>query len=119
MLLSPRKSGQANNMSVKTIKKNKNNLVFYIHHNFNTFFSNILFSNSLKCTDVWSVSKSLDKTDKENDTTVRFFDNLNKIYGRLIYDELCPYFDLKILVYMKSSTNNTVWYQRVNDPRNL
>ena len=47
----------------------------------------------MKYADVISIRKKDDKTDKENYCPISILPNLSKVYERLIYNQIYPYFD--------------------------
>ena len=51
------------------------------------------FPTSIKYTDVIPIHKKDDKTDKENYRPISIFPNLSKVYERLMYNQIYPYFD--------------------------
>ena len=91
--LDPKKESQMNDIPVKVIKENKDIVAFFIHHNFNNSLSSSTFPNALKYADVKPVFKKDDKTNKENYRPISILPTLSKVYGRLIYNQMYPYFD--------------------------
>ena len=51
------------------------------------------FPTSIKYTDVIPIHKKDDKTHKENYRPISILHNLSKIYERLMYNQIYPYFD--------------------------
>ena len=47
----------------------------------------------MKYADVIPTHKKDDKTDKENYRPIRILPNLSKVYERLMYNQIYPYFD--------------------------
>ena len=47
----------------------------------------------MKCADVIPIHKKDDKTDKENYRPISILPNLSKVYERLMYNQIYPYFD--------------------------
>ena len=47
----------------------------------------------MKYADVTPVHQKDDKTDKTNSRSISILPNLNKIYERLMYNQISPYFD--------------------------
>ena len=47
----------------------------------------------MKHADVRPAFKKDDKTDKENCRPISILPNLSKVYERLMYDQMCPFFD--------------------------
>ena len=48
----------------------------------------------MKYTDVIPIHKEDDKTDKENYCPISILPNLSKVYERLTYNQIYPYFDM-------------------------
>ena len=91
--LDPKKTSQMDDTLVKVIKGNKEIVAFFIHHNFNNSLSSSTFSTALKYADFKPVLKKDDKTNKENYRPISILPTLSKVYERLIYNQMCPYFD--------------------------
>ena len=91
--LNRKKASQATDIPVKIIKENKYVISFYVFHNFNNALSSCSFSTALKYADVRPVFKKDDKTDKENYRPISILPNLSKVYERLMYDQIYPFFD--------------------------
>ena len=91
--LDPKKTSQMNEITVKVIKENKDIAAFFIHDNFNNSLSSSTFPSALKYADVNPVSKNDDKIDKENCRPISILPMLSKVYERLIYNQMYPYFD--------------------------
>ena len=53
----------------------------------------LLFSTTLKYAEVRPAFKKDDETDKENDRPNGMLPNLSKLYERLMYDQMYPFFD--------------------------
>ena len=47
----------------------------------------------MKYADAWPAFKKDDKTDKENYRPISILLNLSKVYERLRYDQMYPFFD--------------------------
>ena len=84
---------QATDIPVKIIKENKEVISFYVFHNFNNALSSCSFPTALKHADVRPAFKKDDKTDKENCRPISILPNLSKVYERLMYDQMYPFFD--------------------------
>ena len=91
--LDPRKTSQMNDIPVKVIKGNKDIVAFFIHHNFNNSLSSFTFPIALKYAGVKPVFKKDDNTNKENHRPISILPTLRKVYERLIYNQMYPYFD--------------------------
>ena len=50
------------------------------------------FSNCIKYTEVTPIHKNDDKIDKENYCPISILPNLSKVYERLMYNQMNPYF---------------------------
>ena len=81
-----------NDIPVKVIKENKD-IVAFIHHNFNNSLSSSTFPTVVKYADFKPVFKNDDKTDKGNYRPISILLTLSKVYERLIYNQMYPYFD--------------------------
>ena len=81
-----------NDIPFKAIKENKN-ISFFIHHNFNNSLSSSTFPTALKYGNFKPVFKKGAKTDKENYMPISILPTLSKVYERLIYNQMYPYFD--------------------------
>ena len=91
--LDPKKTSQMNDIPVKVIKENKDIVAFFIYHNFNNSLSSSTFPTALKYADVKPVFKKDGKIDKENFRPISILPTLSKVYERLIYNQMYPYFD--------------------------
>ena len=89
----PKKPSQVNDIPVKVIKENKDIIAFFIHYNFDNSLSSSTFPTALKYADVKPVFKKDDKADKENYRPISILPTLSKVYERLIYNQMYPYFD--------------------------
>ena len=89
----PKKTSQMNDMTVKVIKGNKDIVAFFIHYNFNNSLSSSTFPTALKYADVKPVFKKDDKTNKGNYRPISILPTLSKVYERLIYNQMYPYFN--------------------------
>ena len=75
------------------IKGNKDVIALFIYHNFNNSLSSSTFPTGLKYANVTLVFKKDGKTDKEKNKPISILPNISKVYGKLIYDRLYPYFN--------------------------
>ena len=82
-----------NDIHVKVIKENKDIIAFLINHDFNNSLSSSAFPTALKYADVRPIFKKDDQTDKENYRPISILPTLSKVYKRLIYNQMYPYFD--------------------------
>ena len=86
-----KKASQKSVIPLKIIKENV--VSYFLYHNFNSSFSCATFPTSMKYADVISIHKKEDKTDKENYHPISILSNLSKVYERLMYNQIYPYFD--------------------------
>ena len=86
--LNTKKTSQMNDISVNVIKENKDIVAFFIHHNFNISLSSPTLLTALKYANVKPVFKKDDKTNKENYRPISIHPTLNKVYERLIYNQM-------------------------------
>ena len=64
-----------------------------MYHNYNNTLSCSTFATGMKYVDVTSIHKKDDKTEKTN-YRPSILPNLSKVYERLMYNQIFPYFDL-------------------------
>ena len=88
-----KKASQKSDIPVKIIKENVDIISYFLYHNFNNSLSCATFPTSMKYADVTPIHKKDDKTDKENYRTISILPNLSKVYERLVYSQIYPYFD--------------------------
>ena len=65
----------------------------FLYHNFNNSLSCATFPTSMKYADVIPIHKKDVKTDKENYRPISILPNLSKVYERVMYNQIYPYFD--------------------------
>ena len=87
-----KKASQKLNIPLKIIKENVD-ISYFLYHNFNNSLSCATFPTSMKYADVIPIHKKDDKTDKENYRPISILPNLSKVYERLMYNQIYPYFD--------------------------
>ena len=85
------KTSQKSGIPLKIIKENEDVISYFLYHNFNN--SCATFPTSMKYADVIPIHKKDDKTDKENYRPISILPNLSKVYERLMYNQIYPYFD--------------------------
>ena len=78
---------------VKIIKENKDVISLYVFHNFNNPLSSCTFPTALKYDDVRPAFKKDNKTEKESYRLISILPNLSKVYERLMYGRMYPFFD--------------------------
>ena len=111
--LNRKKASQATDMPVKIIKENKDVISFHVFHNFSNALSSCSFPTALKYAGVRPALRKDDKTDKENYTPISILPNLSKVYQRLMYDQMYPFFLIKSFqncnaVFVKVLAQNSV-----------
>ena len=88
-----KKASQKSDVLLKIIKENVDNISYFLYHKFNNSLSCATFSTSMKYADVIPIHKKDDKTDKENYRPISILPNLSKVYERLMYNQIYPYFE--------------------------
>ena len=88
-----KKASQKSDIPLKIIKENVDIISYFLYHNFNNSLSCATFPTSMKYADVIPIHKKDDKTDKENYRPISILPNLSKVYERLMYNQIYPYFD--------------------------
>ena len=91
--LDSKKASQKADIPIKVIKLNTDIITNFVFHNFNNSLSSSNFPLEMKQADVIPIFKKGDKTDKENYRPISILTILSKIYERLIYEQIYPYFD--------------------------
>ena len=86
------KASQKSDIALKIIKENVD-ISYFLYHNFNNSLSCATFPTSMKYADVIPIHKKDDKTDKENYRPISILPNLSKVYEKLMYNQIYPYFD--------------------------
>ena len=89
--LKSRKVSQKRDISVRIIKENMDIVSYFLYHNFNNSLSCSTFPTGMKYAKV--THKKDDKTDKENYRPISILPNLSKVYERLMYNQIYPYFE--------------------------
>ena len=87
-----KKASKASDISVKTIKENKDLIAYFINKIFNNALSCSQYPNDLKNADVTLVFKKDRKSDKSIYLSMSILRNLSKIHERLMQNLMCPYF---------------------------
>ena len=85
-----KKASQESDIPVKIIKENVDIISYFPYHKFNNLLPCATFPTSLKYADITPIHK---KTDKENYRPMSILPNLSKVYERLMYNQMYPYFD--------------------------
>ena len=91
--LNPKKASQTTIIPAPMIKGDKDSIALFIYHNFNNSLSSSSFPTGLSYADVRPVFKKNDKTNKENYRPISILPNISKMYERLLYDQMYPYFN--------------------------
>ena len=86
-----RKVSQKRDIPVRIIKENID-ISYFLYHNFNNSLSCSTFPTAMKYAEVTPIHKKDDKTDKENYRPISILPNLSKVYERLMYNQIYPYF---------------------------
>ena len=87
------KACKSDDIPTKIIKLNKSIFSKFITSNFNHCLQVGEFPCKLKDADITPVYKKEDKCDKSNYRPVSILSNISKIYEKLMYNQLQPYFD--------------------------
>ena len=87
-----RKVSQKTDIPVRIIKKNIDIVLHFLYHNFNKSLSCSTFPAAMKYAEVTPIHKKHDKTDKENYCLINILPILNKVYARLMFNQIYPYF---------------------------
>ena len=87
-----RKVSQKTDIPVRIIKENIDIVSYFLCHNFNSSLSCSIFPTAMKYVEVTPIHKKDDKTDKENFCPINTLPNPSKVYERLIYNQIYPYF---------------------------
>ena len=87
-----RKISQKSDIPVRIIKENIDIVSYFLYHNFNNSLSCSTFPTSIKYAEVTPIHEEDDKTDKENYCPISTLPHLSKVYERLMYNQINPYF---------------------------
>ena len=91
--LKTKKVSQKTDIPIKIVKENVDIISHFLYHNFNNSLSCSTFPIGMKYADVTPIHKKDDKTDKTNYRPISILPNLCKVYERLMYNQIYPYFD--------------------------
>ena len=91
--LKSKKASQKTNIPIKIVKENVDIISHFLYYNFNTSLSCSTFPAGMKYADVTLIHKKDGKTDKTNYCPISILPNLSKVYERLMYNQISPYFD--------------------------
>ena len=90
--LKTKKASQKTDIPIKIVKENVDIISHFLHHNFSNSLSCSTFPTGMKYADVTSIHRKDDKTDKTNYRPISILPNLSKVYERLMYNQISPYF---------------------------
>ena len=91
--LKTKKASQKTDIPLKIVKENVDIISHFLHHNFSNSLSCSTFPTGMKYADVTPIHRKDDKTDKTNYRPISILPNLSKVYERLMYNQISPYFD--------------------------
>ena len=91
--LKTKKVSQKTDIPIKIVKENVDIISHFLYHNFNNSLSCSTFPTGMKYADVTPIHKKDDKTHKTNYRPISILPNLSKVYERLMYSQIYPYFD--------------------------
>ena len=74
------------------MKENIDIVSSFLYHNVNNLLSCSTFPTVMKYAEVTPIHKKDDKNDKENYHPINILSNLCKVYERLMYNQIYPYF---------------------------
>ena len=97
--LKSKKASQKTDIPIKIVNENVDIISHFLYNNFNSSLPCSTFPTGMKCADVTPIHKKDDKTDKTNYCPISILPNLSKVYERLMYNQISPYFDS--LFYMR------------------
>ena len=80
-------------LTLKIVKENVDIKSHFLYYNFNNLLSCSTFPTGMKYADVTPIHTKDDKTDKTNYCPINILPNLSKVYERLMYNQISPYFD--------------------------
>ena len=86
------KVSQKTDIPVRIIKENIDIFSYFMYHYFNNSLSCSTFITSMRYAEVTPTHQKDDQTDKENYRPISILPNLSKVYERLMYDQIYPYF---------------------------
>ena len=88
-----KKASLKSDIPLKLIKENADIISYFLYHNFINSLSCAAFPTCMEYADVIPIHKKYDKTGKENYRPISILPNLSKVYKRLMYIQIYPYFD--------------------------
>ena len=91
--LKSKKASQKTDIPIKIVNENVDIISHFLYNNFNSSLPCSTFPTGMKCADVTPIHKKDDKTDKTNYCPISILPNLSKVYERLMYNQISPYFD--------------------------
>ena len=90
--LKRKKVSQKTDIPIKIVKENVD-IISHFLHNFNNSLSCSNFPTGMKYAGVTPIHKKDDETDKTKYRPISILPNLSKVYERLMYNQISPYFD--------------------------
>ena len=87
-----KKASRKSDISLKIIKENVDIISYFLYHKFNNSLSCATFPTFMKYVDVIPIHEKDDKTDKENYRPISILPYLSKVYERLMYNQIYPFF---------------------------
>ena len=91
--LKSKKASQKTVIPIKIVKENVDIISHFLYLNSNNSLSCSTFPTGMKYADVTPIHKKDDDTDKKNCRPISILPNLSKVYGRLMCNQISPYFD--------------------------
>ena len=91
--LKSKKASKKTDNPIKIVKENADIVTHFLYHNFNNSLSCSTFPTGMKYPDVTPIHKKDDKTDKTIYHPMSILPNLSKVFERLMYNQISPYFD--------------------------
>ena len=88
-----KKALQKSDIPLTIVTENVDIISYFLYHNLNNSLSCATFPTLMKYADVIPIHEKDDKTDKENYRPISILPNLSKVYERLMYNQIYPYFD--------------------------
>ena len=99
--LKSKKALQKTDVPIKIAKENVDIMSHFLYHNLNKLLSCSTFPTGIKYADVSSIHKKDNKTYKVNYCPISILPNLSKVYERLMYNKIFPYFDAAFYKFLR------------------
>ena len=84
---------QKTDIPIKIVKENVDIVFHFLYHNFNNSLSCSTSPTNMKYADVTPIHKKDDTSDKASYRPISVLPNLSKVYERLMYNQIFPFFD--------------------------